>query len=72
MDILSGEYIRFIKCHGAIAYLAFVQIYLVKGEKSMGKLTEVEIHKAKPKEKVYRLGDGDGLHLEVIPAGGKY
>ena len=36
------------------------------------KLTEMEIRKAKPREKPYRLGDGDGLHLEVIPAGGKY
>jgi len=38
----------------------------------VGKLSEVEIRKAKPKEKVYRLGDGDGLHLEILPAGGKY
>ena len=39
---------------------------------SVGKLTELVIRNAKPKEKVYRLGDGDGLHMEIIPAGGKY
>ena len=37
----------------------------------MGKLTEMEIRKAKPKEKVYRLGDGDGLHLEIVLSIGK-
>jgi integrase len=36
------------------------------------KLTDMEVSKAKPREKVYRLGDGDGLHLEILPTGGKY
>ena len=36
------------------------------------KLTELEVRNAKPKEKPYRLIDGDGLHLEILPAGYKY
>ena len=35
------------------------------------KLTELEVKKASPKEKLYRLGDGDGLYLEINPAGGR-
>ncbi|MDR2137338.1 MAG: Arm DNA-binding domain-containing protein [Synergistaceae bacterium] len=35
-------------------------------------LTEMEVRKAKPKEKPYKLGDGNGLHLEVLPTGGRY
>lgn len=34
-------------------------------------LTDKEIQNAKPREKAYKLSDGDGLHLEVSPAGGK-
>lgn len=34
-------------------------------------LTNVEISKAKPKEKLYRLKDERGLHLEVPPTGSK-
>ena len=34
-------------------------------------LTDKEIQKAKPSNKSYKLADGDGLHLEVSPAGGK-
>ncbi|MBL8437613.1 MAG: tyrosine-type recombinase/integrase [Zoogloeaceae bacterium] len=34
-------------------------------------LTDKEIQSAKPREKAYKLADGDGLHLEVSPAGGK-
>jgi integrase len=36
------------------------------------KLTEAAVRAAKPLEKVHRLGDGDGLHLEILPTGGKY
>jgi integrase len=35
-------------------------------------LKDVSIRNAKPKEKVYKLFDGEGLYLEVVPAGGKY
>jgi integrase len=34
-------------------------------------LSEVQIRKAKPQEKAYRLTDQGGLHLFVTPAGGK-
>ena len=34
-------------------------------------LTELEIKHLKPKEKVYRIADSNGLCLEVSPAGGK-
>ncbi|MET3622838.1 hypothetical protein ABIC49_004477 [Burkholderia ambifaria] len=30
-------------------------------------LTEMQIRKAKPAEKTYRLADGKGLYLEVMP-----
>lgn len=36
------------------------------------KLTELAIKKAKPKEKSYRLADGGGMYLEVMPNGSKY
>ena len=34
-------------------------------------LTDVQIRKAKPAEKAYKLADGNGLHVFVTPAGGK-
>lgn len=34
-------------------------------------LTQAEIEAAKPREKSYKLFDGDGLYLEVMAAGGK-
>lgn len=34
-------------------------------------LTNTEVKQAKPKEKVYKLGDGNGLQLRVKPTGGK-
>jgi hypothetical protein len=36
------------------------------------KLTEVAIKKAKPKEKSFKLADGGGLYLDVMPNGSKY
>jgi integrase len=36
------------------------------------KLTDVKVRQAKPRERPYKLGDGNGLHLEVLPTGGKY
>jgi len=36
------------------------------------KLTETAIRNAKPSEKSQKLSDGDGLHLEVTPKGGKW
>jgi hypothetical protein len=35
-------------------------------------LTDAAIRNAKPKDKSYRLADSGGLHLEILPAGGKY
>ena len=35
-------------------------------------LTESKVRNAKPRVKEYKLSDGDGLFLLVIPAGGKY
>jgi hypothetical protein len=34
-------------------------------------LTDVEIRKAKAKEKPYRMSDGGSLYLWITPAGGK-
>ncbi len=36
------------------------------------KLTEAAIRQAKAKEKSYRLADGGGMYLEVMPTGSKY
>ena len=36
------------------------------------KLTEMTIKKAKPKEKQYKLSDGEGMYLRVYPNGSKY
>ncbi|MFX1766383.1 integrase family protein [Paraburkholderia sp. A1RI-2L] len=35
-------------------------------------LTDVAVRKAKPREKSYRLADGQGMYLEVMPNGSKY
>lgn len=35
-------------------------------------LTNNEIKNAKPREKAYKLSDGDGLFLLVAPNGSKY
>jgi len=35
-------------------------------------LTSTQVANAKPREKLYRLPDGEGLYLEVHPAGGRY
>ena len=34
-------------------------------------LSDLTVRKAKPREKAYRLSDGDGLHLLVRPNGSK-
>jgi len=36
------------------------------------KLSEVEIRKTKPKAKSFKLSDGGGMYLEVMPSGSKY
>ncbi len=36
------------------------------------KLTNIQVKNAKPKEKMYKLSDGDNFYLEVHPNGGKY
>ncbi|MBK9160002.1 MAG: integrase arm-type DNA-binding domain-containing protein [Nitrosomonadales bacterium] len=38
----------------------------------MSKLTEVAIKKAKPEVKPYKMSDGGGMYLEVMPNGSKY
>jgi integrase len=40
--------------------------------KQIAPLTELQIRKAKPAEKTYRLADGKGLYLEVMPNGSRY
>lgn len=35
-------------------------------------LSDRQIKAAKPREKIYRLTDGQGMYLEITPAGGKY
>jgi len=35
-------------------------------------LTDVQARTAKPREKTYKLTDGNGLYLQVTPAGGKW
>jgi hypothetical protein len=35
-------------------------------------LAEADIAAASPREKPYRLTDGDGMYLEISPSGGKY
>ncbi|MDE3060721.1 MAG: DUF4102 domain-containing protein, partial [Pseudomonadota bacterium] len=35
-------------------------------------LKDTAVRNAKAKEKMYRIFDGGGLYLEVLPAGGKY
>ncbi|MGZ9097761.1 MAG: tyrosine-type recombinase/integrase [Micavibrio sp.] len=36
------------------------------------RLTQLKCQSAKPKEKTYKLSDGEGLYLEITPKGGKY
>jgi integrase len=35
-------------------------------------LTDLEVRRATPREKTYRISDGRGMYLEITPAGGKY
>lgn len=35
-------------------------------------LTDVAARQAKPREKSYKLADGQGMYLEVMPNGSKY
>ena len=35
-------------------------------------VTEIQLRAAKPKERSYRITDGGGLYVEVVPTGGKY
>jgi integrase len=38
----------------------------------MMQLTDAKVRNAKPKEKAYKLSDGEGLFLNVMPSGSKY
>ena len=35
-------------------------------------LTDLEVRRAAPREKTYRISDGRGMYLEIAPTGGKY
>jgi integrase len=35
-------------------------------------LTDTQVRTAKPKDKTYTLGDGDGMYLEITPTGAKF
>lgn len=35
-------------------------------------LTDLEVRRAAPREKTYRISDGRGMYLEIAPSGGKY
>ncbi len=35
-------------------------------------LTDLEVRRASPREKTYRISDGRGMYLEISPSGGKY
>ncbi|WP_330997165.1 Arm DNA-binding domain-containing protein [Burkholderia stagnalis] len=35
-------------------------------------LTDVAVRAAKPRDKAYKLADGQGMYLEVMPSGSKY
>jgi hypothetical protein len=34
-------------------------------------LTDIEIGSAKPKDKIYKLSDGGGMYIEIMPTGAK-
>ncbi|HED5621502.1 TPA: Arm DNA-binding domain-containing protein, partial [Escherichia coli] len=36
------------------------------------KLNARQVDAAKPREKAYKLADGAGLYLEVVPSGSRY
>jgi hypothetical protein len=36
------------------------------------KLTEMQVKKSKPKATPYKIADGGGMYLEVMPNGSKY
>ncbi|NML99664.1 integrase arm-type DNA-binding domain-containing protein [Paraburkholderia sp. RP-4-7] len=40
--------------------------------KQIASLTELQVRKAKPAEQPYRLADGKGLYLQVMPNGSRY
>ena len=42
-----------------------------KMPKVVAPLTDVQVKSAKPKEKAYKLADGGGLYLEIVPTGSK-
>ena len=40
--------------------------------KTTNRLTELSVKQAKPKEKQYKLTDGEGMYLRIYPNGSKY
>lgn len=46
-------------------------LHAPKMPKRVQPLSQLEIRNAKPKDKPYKLADGGGLYLEVMPTGGK-
>jgi len=39
--------------------------------KLIAPLTDIQVKNAKPKDKPYKLADGGGLYLEIMPTGSK-
>jgi len=39
--------------------------------KKVNPLTNTQVKQAKPKDKIYKLSDGDGLQLRILPNGSK-
>ena len=40
--------------------------------KLIAPLTDIQLRNAKPTDKPYKLADGGGLYVEVMPSGAKY
>lgn len=53
-------------CRDIQAYFAS---YTIPGARIIRPLTAVKVRQSKPKEKLYKLYDGQGLYLQVMPSG---
>lgn len=53
------------------ASAAPVELHAPKMSKPVQPLTQLQVKNAKPKDKPYKLADGGGLYLEVMPTGSK-
>ena len=55
----------------ALAQMIWQQLVAILSGKYMGKLTAKAVENSKPRDKEYKLHDGDGLFLRVRPSGAK-